>query len=66
MRRDDKDMDKLLEIFESKDIEIPTNLEQRLNEKLIELKQNNNGKYKFIKLAIVGSLVLLASYSVIP
>lgn len=66
MRIDDKDIDKLLEGFESKDIEIPTNLERKLNKKLIELKPKNSDKYKFIKLAMVGALVLLVSYSIIP
>lgn len=64
MNIEDKDINKLLQDFEGEDIKVPKNLDDKLNNKLKELKPK---KYKKILLSTIASiLIFILSYSIIP
>ncbi|MBC5995301.1 hypothetical protein EAI30_07480 [Romboutsia ilealis] len=64
MKIDDKEIDKLLYGFQGDDIDIPSELDLKLNNKLEEIKPKGN-KNKII--AVVASILLLSiSYTTIP
>lgn len=66
MKIEDKDIDKLLEDFQGKDIKIPENLDEKLNEKLNSIKPKDN-KYKSVtKYLIASVLMCILSYGFIP
>lgn len=65
MKIDDKEIEKLLENFDGENINVPDELEEKLNIKLKELKPNK--KYKKCIYALVASiLVVCVSYGTIP
>ena len=64
MKIDDKEIDKLLEEFNSEEIKVPEILDEKLNTKLNELRPKK--KNKFIKSLIASILILVLSYSTIP
>ncbi|MGL5347716.1 MAG: DUF4179 domain-containing protein [Peptostreptococcaceae bacterium] len=64
MKIDDKEIDKLLEEFNSEEIKLPEILDEKLNTKLNELRPKK--KNKFMKSLIASIVILVLSYSTIP
>lgn len=64
MKIDDKDIDKLLENFSGEDIDIPKNLDGKLNEKLSQIKPKKN--HKLLKIASISIIILIGTYTLIP
>ena len=64
MKIDDKEIERLLEGFESEDIKIPEELGEKLDLKLKELKPK---KYKrWISVSVASILILGISYAISP
>lgn len=64
MKIDDKDIEKLLESFDGENIRVPEELDEKLNQKLKELKYK---KYKkWISASVASILIIGVSYSTIP
>lgn len=64
MKIDDKEINKLLEEFKGKDINVPQELDYKLNQKLNELKPKK--KNVFIKSLVASIMILILSYSIVP
>lgn len=64
MKIDDKDIEKLLEDFDGENVKVPEELDEKLNQKLKELKPK---KYKkWLSASVASILIIGVSYSTIP
>lgn len=65
MKIDDKEIEKLLEDFDGENINVPYELDEKLNVKLKELKPKEKYK-KWISVLVASLLIISVSYSVVP
>lgn len=65
MKIDDKEIEKLLEDFDGENINVPYELDEKLNVKLKQLKPKKKYK-KWLSASVASLLIISISYSVVP
>lgn len=65
MKIDDKEIEKLLEDFDGENINVPYELDEKLNVKLKQLKPKKKYK-KWLSASVASLLIISVSYSVVP
>lgn len=65
MKIDDKEIEKLLEDFDGENINVPQELDEKLNVKLKQLKPKKKYK-KWLSASVASLLIISVSYSVVP